>query len=233
MKISKGFLYRRLAKYITCTLKFDEQKNISLVDKHHISSFQDVFLNPFYWECLFLINHPPKKIIDLGANIGYFTTLANQVLSYKWSSNNFEFQLIEANDNLIKPIKKTLNEAGLENYEIHYGLAGPRENKFFVNNPQNLMASKIGLEGNLTPFIDFNNIIFTRPDIIKIDIEGAEFELFDNFFDWISTAQYLIIEFHKTDNKFSKINLQLLNAGFRNVIERKENSGYLNCMYLK
>lgn len=233
MKISKGFLYRRLARYITCTLKFNEEKNIALASKHHISSFQDVILNPFYWECLLLINVAPNKIIDLGANFGYFTVLANQVLSYKWPTNIFYYHLIEANQNLIKPLKKSLNDAGIETYKIHNGLAGPRENQFFMNNSQNLMASKIDTEGSLTSYIDFNQITFEKPDLIKIDIEGAEFELFENFFEWISTAQNIIIEFHETTNRFKAVNYQLLNAGFQNVIERRESSGYLNCMYIK
>jgi FkbM family methyltransferase len=233
MLSNSGFLYRRLAKFITCSLKLGNKKSISLESKHHLSSFQDVFLNPFYWECLLTLKSAPKIIVDLGANFGYFSTLTAQINNYRWPLNECRYLLVEANKNLIAPIKKTLIDVGVHNFEIFNGLAGPIEQKKFNNDRQNLLASKIGTEGDLTPFIDLNSVIFKDPDIIKIDIEGAEFELFDNYFDWIASAKVIIIEFHEIGVRHKKIDILLSKTGFKCMLERKEDSGYINSLYIK
>jgi FkbM family methyltransferase len=231
--MEKGFLFRRLCPIIPCELKLAHQAKISLDSKHSIASLQDVYLNPFYWEAMFRINFCPKNVFDLGANYGLFSSLVLQNLFYKGFKEIPSFYLIEANDRLVDYLRKNENEL-LPNVNVNvlYGAAGPLNNISFENNKHNFLASKItsAIEGNV-PFIDFNTL--PSPDLLKIDIEGAESLLFKNYFNWLKKAKAIIIEFHyHGDELIAHMNL-LKSAHFELILDRDEHSGYKNQLWIK
>ncbi len=230
--MSKGFLFRRLGRLIPCALRLSNNGNVELSNKHNIASFQDVYLNPFYWEALMHISFIPKNIFDLGANFGFFTSLCHQVFTYKNPDATFEFTLVEANKNLITVLEKNINSI-LPNQKINikHGVAGPVESVFFSANKNNLLASSIASKGTEISPIDFS--LLKKPDLLKIDIEGAEYLLFENYFDWVKSAKAIIIEFHYDDERLTKNREQLISSGFELQIDRLEGSGYKNQLWVK
>jgi FkbM family methyltransferase len=230
--MDKGFLFRRLGFLIPCVLRTGAKGLITLNNKHKISSFQDVFLNPFYWQALFKLNFIPKKVFDLGANFGLFSCLCQQIFSNSINQEPIAYTLIEANLNLIKTLNKDIqNLIPQGNVSIVHGAAGPTENINFSTNNSNLLASSISKTGVEVPFVDFN--LLEQPDLLKIDIEGAEDLLFKNYFNWIKLAKAIIIEFHYEGEKLKINQLQLKDAGFELILEKIEASGYRNQLWTK
>lgn len=231
--MDKGFLFRRICKFIPCELKLANQATISLDSKHSIASLQDVYLNPFYWEAMFKIDFYPKNIFDLGANYGLFSSLVLQNLHYKGFKEIPTFYLIEANEELAGYLQKNKSHLLPEvDAQILYGAAGPVHNISFQKNNQNFLASKItsAHEGDV-PYINFNTL--PPPDLLKIDIEGAESLLFKNYFSWLKEAKAIIIEFHYHDDELiAHMNL-LKTAHFELILNRVEHSGYSNQLWVK
>jgi FkbM family methyltransferase len=230
--MDKGFLFRRLGFLIPCVLRSNAKGLIILNNKHKISSFQDVFLNPFYWQALFKLNFIPKKVFDLGANFGLFSCMCQQIFIDSINQELISYTLIEANQNLIKTLKSDIhNLMPLAKASIIYGAAGPTQNINFSTNNRNLLASSISKTGVEVPFVDFN--LLEQPDLLKIDIEGAEDLLFKNYFNWIKLAKAIIIEFHYEGEKLKINQLQLKDAGFELILEKIEASGYRNQLWTK
>ncbi|MFC5283198.1 FkbM family methyltransferase [Pedobacter alpinus] len=230
--MDSGFLFRRLGFLVPCLLRLSGNASIKLNDKHKISSFQDVFLNPFYWDALFKINFVPKNIFDLGANFGLFSSLCNQVFAYKYEPQKIDYVLVEANKSLIKKLEENMSSLTPNCfYTIRHGAAGPKENIFFSADKKNLLASKISKNGIEVPFIDFN--LLEKPELLKIDIEGAEDLLFENYFDWVKAAKAIIIEFHYDGEKLATHILKLSNAGFELQLDKLEESGYRNQLWVQ
>jgi FkbM family methyltransferase len=230
--MDSGFLFRRLGFLFPCLLRLNGNSSIKLNDKHKISSFQDVFLNPFYWDALLKLNFVPLNIYDLGANFGLFSGLCNQVFSYKEKKYKINYTLIEANKSLVHKLEKNINSLITNSvFSIKYGAAGPTKNIFFNENKNNLLASKISINGTEVPFIDFN--LMEKPDLLKIDIEGAEELLLENYFNWVKSAKAIIIEFHYEGEKLAAHILKLNNAGFELHLDKLEESGYRNQLWVK
>lgn len=230
--MKQGFFYRRLGFLIPCVLRLNGKSILSLSTKHDISSFQDVFLNPFYWQALLKLNFTPKRIFDLGANFGLFSALCEQIFHYQNHKIQIDYVLIEANKNLIKTLNKRIKELIANNKAVVvFGAAGPKENINFSPNLSNLLASKISKTGVEVPFVNFD--LLSQPDLLKIDIEGAEELLFKNFFTWIQSAKAIIIEFHYEGEVLAANQLQLTNANFELQLEKIEESGYRNQLWVK
>jgi FkbM family methyltransferase len=230
--MNKGFIFRRIGFIAPCYLRLYKSKIIKLNNKHVISSFQDVFLNPFYWEALLYLKFIPNNVFDLGANFGLFTKLCLQVFEYKKTNIQINYTLIEANKNLVGTINKNFkDEKSNFNLKVLYGAAGPTNSIFFKNDSANLLASKISNDGLEVPHIDFN--LLEKPDLLKVDIEGAECLLFENYFDWVKSAKAIIIEFHYDGEQLTNNLTQLLTAGFELKIDQLENSGFRNQLWIK
>ncbi|MBD3750377.1 MAG: FkbM family methyltransferase [Sphingobacteriales bacterium] len=229
---NRGFWYRRLAPIFSCVLKTDGQQFIALKSKHHIAAFQDVYVNPFYWEALLQLKFIPQTIFDLGANVGFFSSLCAQIIYYREQDALCDFFLIEANPQLVKELQKNSTDLIHGKTQVIYGLAGPKETSLFKTNKANLLASQITEKGGQqTPYVNFNEL--PHPDLLKIDIEGAEQLLFANYLEWVLSAGAIIIEFH-FDGKILEEAMQVLTqGGFELIINRFESSGYSNQLWIK
>ena len=230
--MDSGFLFRRFGFLTPCVLKQGNGAKISLTNKHSIAAFEDVYLNPFYWQALQAINFNPQIVFDLGANHGYFTSLCQLILKDKYDVADTIHYLIEANKDLITKLHK--NKTSLlpnSNIKLKHGVAGPKENVFFNTNNKNLLASKISKSGKVVNFIDLESL--PNPDLIKVDIEGAEEILLLNFSKWLFKAKAIIIEFHYDGEKYKKNKNDLIEASFELKIDKLEKSGYRNQLWVR
>lgn len=143
----------------------------------------------------------PRSIIDAGANIGltalYFSgEYPNcKIVSIEPESLNYE-TLVEntkANSNII-PVKKALSNK-LEKLSV---IGSDRETSSFTT--QKVESSEAGMRNEvetttISELMKENDL--KSLDIVKIDIEGFEKELFEsNYEDWIPYTKVLIIELH-------------------------------------
>lgn len=160
-----------------------------------------------------LINHTfidvfdeSSIIVDLGAHIGQFSKFFSEKFPYS------KIILVEANPNLVKDIE--LNLKNKKNIEIINAAIGNDSkeyiefylsedfecsslnknfrDKFGVNKKQNKVEVKM---------ITLNDLLSTfnlkRIDLLKIDIEGAEWDILENFSkENYERIQQISVEFH-------------------------------------
>jgi FkbM family methyltransferase len=157
--------------------------------------FQQIFIDNYYD---FPIDIKPKLIIDGGANVGYASIyFANRfpnakVIAIEPNDNNYKM----LNENSfkyfnIKPIKSAIWNT---NTTLHVNDVGREECGFIVEeagiNDQEIFKG-ITINDILKEF-ECNYI-----DILKLDIEGAEKEVFSsNYEEWLCKVHILIIELH-------------------------------------
>lgn len=145
----------------------------------------------------------PRSIIDAGANIGltalYFSgEYPNcKIISIEPEALNFEM-LVEnskANSNII-PVKKALSNR-IETLSV---IGSDRETSSFTTQKLESKAADEGRRNEVetttvAELMKQNDL--KSIDIVKIDIEGFEKELFEsNYEDWIPYTKVIIIELH-------------------------------------
>lgn len=165
-------------------------------------------------------------VIDLGANIGAFTCYvasdAKKVYCYEPDPRNF------------KLIKRNISLNGFKNVSAHCLAVWSKSCKqtLFVNSSatsSNSMIQKDNKDSSveidcitLKQIFDKNNIL--NCNLIKIDTEGAEYEILENFpyFDKIET---MFIEFH---NGIQFLDELLIKNKFKTIVTYdSENVGYI------
>lgn len=166
-----------------------------------LPTFDQVFMNQDYD---FRTSKPPEVIVDAGSNIGLATIwFANKypnakIIAIEPEKSNFE--MLKKN---IAPYSNTIPvQAALWHKNEEINLIDPGLGKWgFMTEMKNPSESLPGttchtVQGMTIAKImqDFN---VEKIDILKMDIEGAEKEVFIDSSSWISKVNSIIIELHE------------------------------------
>lgn len=163
-----------------------------------VDVFNQVFYHNYYSFNYTTYIKNINTIIDAGANIGMASVyFKNQfpnarIIAIEPESSNYNQLLknISGYKNISTEHKGLWNKSCLLNVEDKY----ENGNWGFVVEEVN-DASKSNVEG-----ISVNDILIKynldRIDILKMDIEGAELEIFQENYEWLSKVKMLIIETH-------------------------------------
>jgi len=139
-------------------------------------------------------NYAPKFIIDAGANIGLATVF------FKHHYPDATVVAIEPESGNCEMFRK--NTAHYTDVHLIQGGVGPDENRFMrVQNKHDPFYSfRLEEAEDGVPEITINRILAQywpeKIDILKIDIEGGEKELFARNTDWIARVDNIFIELH-------------------------------------
>lgn len=159
------------------------------------SVYEKVFIEKEYQ---FAVTRTPKLIIDAGANVGmataYFARLfpSAQIISLEPESGNFEIMRRNAESfPNVTPLKAALWKTRGKLTIRDVGLA---EDGFMVDDQ--------GDDGQVDSFTvtdllqDFGNGA-TSIDLLKIDIEGSEKEVFETAEGWTALVDSIVVELHE------------------------------------
>lgn len=140
-------------------------------------------------DCYF--KHLPKEIyeninyaVDIGANRGAFSSLMTSTADYILS--------IEAQKEFAPIIKRNMKRNGFNNYSLEIG---------FIGSGGELSNNNITLF-TIDELLEKNNI--EQVDILKMDIEGSEFALFDEP-SWLKRVNAICMEVHPEYGNPTKI----------------------------
>ena len=184
------------------------------------NSFSEIFIQQEYED--FLPKRDLLKVIDLGAHYGYFSLW----LQSKIGSDQFRPLLIEPSS-LCKPSLDNLIAQPKLQGRFKY-LAGiisdsKKQNTQFYDRPF-MAGSKFDNSGNassqLVKIVKQDQIIATLPppyDLIKCDIEGAEWDLIEHYKEILFQSQYLLMEWHSWHSG---------GGGFNQIIQGIKNLGF-------
>ena len=166
-----------------------------------VPTFKQVFIEREYD---FLVETPPKVIVDAGANIGlasiYFANKYPQARIIAIEPEQSNFQLLKSNAapyGTIIPL-----QAALWNHNGEINLIDPGLGHWaFMTEDENASEKLPGKVRHKVMAITVDKILddyaVDRIDILKIDIEGAEKEVFCDTSAWIEKVDALIIELHE------------------------------------
>lgn len=169
------------------------------VPSSDISTYEQIFLLKEY-ECNAL--KPPRTIVDAGANIGlasiYFANRFpdSKIIAIEPERSNFE--LLATN---IAPYKNITGvHAALWHENKKINLVDPNLGKwgFMTQSGDGLekFGSTLHEVQGMTIDTLMNQEGLDHIDVLKIDIEGAEREVFENTSTWIAKVDSLIVELH-------------------------------------
>lgn len=146
-------------------------------------------------------------VVDLGAHVGAFTTLA-AVSARKVVS-------VEAQAGLVPVIEANLRlNRCREKVQLEWGLIGAGTGLFssplrrraashYVKEPPVIAVSELFARHGLE-----------RVDFLKVDIEGSEYDLFGGDLDWLRAVRRIAMEVHFDFGDPARLAAQLERAGF-------------------
>ncbi len=168
-----------------------------------VKTYKQVFLDQEYD---FVVQRPPAVIVDAGANVGLASVyFANRfpdakIISIEPEQHNFE--LLKANTAPYPNIIPVCAALWHKNEEINVIDRGLGEWGYMteIKNPTELHPLP-GTTRHVVPAMTVESILQTYHidsiDILKIDIEGAEKEVFSDTSAWIDRVEAIVIELHE------------------------------------
>lgn len=200
-----------------------------LVDGEWFAGARELYARAVYfWSEGFVINSG-DTVVDLGANVGLFTTMAAltgaRVLS------------VEAQSEFIPIIESNLRLNGCEqSVEIHHGVVGIES----ASSERFSWLEKGSHYSSPAPILELGELLLKQGvstiDFLKVDIEGAEFAMLRGDVAWLGGVSKLVLEVHGNSGDLREVVLLLSREGFETearsndgvVVERfEEGSGYL------
>lgn len=191
-----------------------------------IYSFSEIFVANEYGSFLDRIL-PPRRWIDLGAHTGYFSLYLAWQRAVRGENGDWKALLIDADPRMQALCKATLGQNNLlAGCEFRSGLIssqrGEREFALREGMGSSFDIHQQGVQGvQRVRVIDPAEILKALPppyDLIKIDIEGAEFDFVESYGDVYKHASSLLMEWHSPDKEGTKayeLRGMLEAAGFR------------------
>ena len=186
-----------------------------LRDDVDFSVFNEVFKLNEYKVSADVIKNAKHPIVDIGAHIGLFSIFAGclnkEVKIYAIEPENNNFKLLEAhkNENIFnnwKLFKCAIgsNKMGVDGYELNISedsINHKLEPKIKIKNPK-LKTQNVRVF-SLEEFLDNNNIDLVS--LIKIDIEGGEYDIFENLNEkTLGRIGAFVLEYHDIKTKDQK-----------------------------
>lgn len=171
-------------------------------------SFSEIFVTDEYG--MFIDDFPlPRRWLDLGCHAGYFTLYLAWKNALAGRARDWNALLIDADPRMAPLVSWMLRRNGLEgNGTFKLGMigAGSGEREFALRSGMG-SSSDVGAPAERVcrvPGITASEIaeLFPPPyDLIKIDIEGAEYDFARSYADLCRQAKYLLIEWHSRDRE--------------------------------
>lgn len=152
------------------------------------------------------IDFEPKVIYDIGSSVLHWTREAHKIwpnseiiafdafqgveFFYKEHNIKYHIGVLSKEDNYpVKFYENSLHSAGNSYYKE---IGHSRSDEIY---PENVFTEKIAMKLNTV----VKNNHFLLPDLIKMDVQGAELDIIKGGLDIINNAKYLIVELQDTE----------------------------------
>jgi len=229
-KRTKDFINKIRKDYVVQKFPLVIRKNkIWLNPRNQLRSlktFSEIFKEKDHTLIKGFLSKKDKIIFDLGANEGFYTLIAKmkspESKIFCFEPNLYAFKLMKRNlkENKLKSVK-LINKAvtsrnGFINFEVVLGRTTIGGTKIYkkYRNKENLKKIKVK-SITLKKAMKKNRV--ERVNLLKIDVEGSEFDILKNSVKVLDKIDKIVVEYHKaqkTKNKtlniLSKNNFKIL-----------------------
>jgi len=177
--------------------------------EYDFCSVREIYARRIYFPSDDWIPKQGDFVIDLGANVGMVTLLCTKL--------GADVVAVEAQDGFIPCIKKNLSENGcLDRVQVLHGLVGSGSGVFASE--ENFVKAD-HFDGKLPKSISMQEILDIhrnqRVHLLKMDIEGSEFDLFSSNLDWLSLIDKIAMEIHPDSGDIQEFIDNMTKNGFR------------------
>jgi FkbM family methyltransferase len=206
--LPKRFKYNSRA----CSIVGPQEKSLAWV-------FRDLILDDEYG--LTKLAKKPETVLDVGGNIGLFAL---------WAGVNFPqatIHVYEPNPELLDSLENNAKQVGATIYSE--GMGGQDGTGAFIKNGESMVG-----QCEIAPTGDINLVSLRTAverlggsvDLLKLDCEGAEWEIFDDL-EPFKAVGMVRMEYHLTrpDRSLGWMIDRLTGAGFR-LLRLQPNQGY-------
>lgn len=202
-------------------------KEIEITDPFwYRHSLKEIFLEDTY---KFKSTSDTPVILDCGANIGL------SAIYFKRLYPKCKLIVFEADTNIFAMMKRNLKVFEYNDVELHNKAVWKEETVLqFASNGALGGALDITPSRsydrevlNAIPAIRLKDYLTTEIDLLKMDIEGAEYEVLNDCRDSLQNVKQLFVEYHSAPGKKQELTglLQILdNSGFRIYIKEAWNN---------
>lgn len=170
--------------------------------KSFLHTIQELFIDQIY---KFETCNESPTIIDCGAYIG------TSILYFKTNYPKSIIKAFEPDKNNFQLLQQNIQNWGFENIELNNKAIWINEDDLFfeqkgemsgkINNQNSNNSNKIRVQSQR-----LNNLLDKKIDLLKIDIEGAEYEVLKDCESNLKNVDKIFIEYHGNYNEMYKLN---------------------------
>jgi FkbM family methyltransferase len=173
-----------------------------------------------------LQRHPrgqPFRVADFGGNVGYFTfRCADRFLHQNQGTDTIQILVVEGSPTIFPELERRIAREPLlrDNVKLRFGLVGQKSGDAFISGHHihyaNMVSEKPSPGATRVPFVDLDTEFagVDRIDLLKCDIEGAEFDFIGNFPDFLRKVDVAVFEFHRYGRNIDEARQVLHTCGF-------------------
>lgn len=183
----------------------------------YVGALKGIFLDNEY-QCAELLGFAPRRILDLGANIGFGSLYLSTLFP------GAQFVLVEPDPRNIGPLKENLRLNDMSNVVVIEAAIGPKNCRLelrYGDDPTCSTLRGTSMHSNehsvsvqvLTIPELMETIGWSDIDLVKIDIEGAEEMLLASESEWLRKVRAILVEIHP-NTTFERISGYLQPYGF-------------------
>jgi hypothetical protein len=194
--------------------------------------YNEIFVNGDYDEAIQrALNHAqgePLHIVDLGANVGYFTLRAfDRLLERGLARNQMTVTAVEGHAASAAGYRdRVISRNGLGPcVRLITGLAGRRTGSGSLCT--DLASAADQLPRDQVPYVDLTLALGSAGiDLLKCDIEGDEEDLLGSYPELFQKTRVAVFEFHSQRCNVERCKALLSEYGFTNTAIRRPESDY-------
>ncbi len=205
----KGFYYSLTSKSFRCFVWFAcrfsyaprykqyivkiFENNFKIADgKSFVWQYYEIFFKQFYH---FPTTRNNPVVIDCGSNIGL------SIMHYVRQYPNAKIEAFEPDNMIYEILLENVNTFGAKNNIQLHKKAVWTQNTMLSFSSEGADGGSISDNtqgGNMVETIDFREVLekYERIDFLKIDIEGAEFQVLNHCKTSLNKVNYLFVEYH-------------------------------------
>jgi FkbM family methyltransferase len=184
----------------------------------------------------------PFHAVDLGGNVGYFTFRCADRFLRRWPDDGqLRITVVEGSPVVFAELERRINSQPRlsSRVTLHNGLVGFREGEAYIGGSHihygNEISSRAKAGAIRVPFVDLMEILrhADEIDLLKCDIEGAEFELIENYEDLLRKVRAAVFEFHRYGRDLQQLRTFLQTYGFLRSKVLREAPGFSIELYTR
>jgi FkbM family methyltransferase len=181
-----------------------------------VSMYEEIFVKEIYH---FKSAEVSPFIIDCGSNIGL------SVIYFKSLFPSSSIIAFEPDKNIFQILKKNVESLSLHNIQL-------QENAIWKSDEELSFVSQGGLSGSIADSgqtktvkvkgLRLKNLLDKKVDFLKIDIEGAEYEVLKDCAAELKNVRNLFVEYHSVKDEVQRLDEILAvfkEAGFRYQVQ--------------